>query len=942
MHRFANLKIGYKLALAFCLIIGLGLAGYSNAVRAMQTYIRNSDRVQQVIADSISSAKDVAIASHDMASYTDAYVYSGDQTAFELTWVANESRKNAFADLQTRLALLPHNTDLAAAATQVFQRNLVCVALEDQAQHLTKAGQGRQAQNLYQEQIVPARDRLEIGIDNTLIAAMEDYQRQSQQAELETARHAILVGWTVQAFIALFSGLIGLLMSRHTGRTLGELERAQARMRHSEQQLNNAQRIAHVGNWHLDLANKTATWSEELFQILGLSPGEVTPSHRAYLKRVHPDDYALIQRTVRAAQEKREPYTLYHRIVRDGDIRWLHLRGEFDVDGAGRVTAMIGTAQDVTERKQAEEALHESEERYRRLVESSPEVIAVHCAGRLVYVNAAGVALFGASRTEELLGRRLLDLIHPDYHEIAARRIRQIEQQGLQTDLLHEKFVRLDGGVVDVEVVGIPTTYQGRTATQILVRDVTERLRAEEAVARSEERFRALIRNASDTILILDAEGRMGYVSPGIQQTGGHDPADAEGQIIFDFAHPDDLACARSAFAQAQRASGQTVKTELRLRHGDGTYHPVEAILQNLSHEPGVGGIVATCRDITERKAFEEELAHQAFHDALTGLPNRSLLMDRLERALARAGQRAGEVAVLYLDLDNFKVVNDSLGHTVGDELLMTVAERLTACVPVTDTVARIGGDEFAVLLELAGGEEGKAVAVAERIAARLARPIRLGQRDRIVTTSIGITFGTGAQSPTGLLRDADIAMYRAKGTGKAGYAVFDESMTEQAMERLELEGELRRAIEDGELVLHYQPIVSLRTRAIVRGGGTGALGTPAARADPTGQVHPAGGGDQPDRAAGLLGAGSRLPAGEGVADAAPRRPGAGHQRQPLRPAIAAPGAADGRGAGAGGDAPAAVHAEAGNHGKRDDGGRRGDGGQTAPAPRAGRAPGRR
>ena len=160
-----------------------------------------------------------------------------------------------------------------------------------------------------------------------------------------------------------------------------------------------------------------------------------------------------------------------------------------------------------------------------------------------------------------------------------------------------------------------------------------------------------------------------------------------------------------------------------------------------------MGGIVATCRDITERKAFEEELAYQAFHDALTGLPNRSLLMDRLERALARAGQKAGEVAVLYLDLDNFKVVNDSLGHTVGDDLLMTVAERLTACVPVTDTVARIGGDEFAVLLELAGGEEGKAITVAERIAALLAKPIRLGERDMVVTTSVGIAFGS-AGSP--------------------------------------------------------------------------------------------------------------------------------------------------------------------------------------------------
>ena len=156
---------------------------------------------------------------------------------------------------------------------------------------------------------------------------------------------------------------------------------------------------------------------------------------------------------------------------------------------------------------------------------------------------------------------------------------------------------------------------------------------------------------------------------------------------------------------------------------------------------------------------------------------------------------------MLYLDLDNFKVVNDSLGHTVGDDLLMTVAERLTGCVPATDTVARIGGDEFAILLELAGGEEGRPSPSRERIADLLAKPIRLGEREMVVTASIGIAFAHGGQSPAGLLRDADIAMYRAKGTGKAGYAVFHDSMTAQVMERLELEAELRRAIESGELV---------------------------------------------------------------------------------------------------------------------------------------------
>ncbi|MEJ7872837.1 MAG: EAL domain-containing protein, partial [Rubrobacteraceae bacterium] len=221
-------------------------------------------------------------------------------------------------------------------------------------------------------------------------------------------------------------------------------------------------------------------------------------------------------------------------------------------------------------------------------------------------------------------------------------------------------------------------------------------------------------------------------------------------------------------------------------------------------------------REIAERRELEEQLTHQAFHDPLSGLPNRTLFLDRLELALARAERRGGTVAVLFMDLDNFKVINDSLGHEVGDQVLLAVAERLENSLSAEKTVARFGGDEFTVLLEDVASVSD-AVRVAERIEEALRAPFYLGGRERIITTSIGIVLSTpGRELPEVLLRHADVAMYRAKAAGRARYAVFNPSMTVAALERLELESDLRRALEREEFRVHYQPKVSLVSGEIV------------------------------------------------------------------------------------------------------------------------------
>ena len=318
-----------------------------------------------------------------------------------------------------------------------------------------------------------------------------------------------------------------------------------------------------------------------------------------------------------------------------------------------------------------------------------------------------------------------------------------------------------------------------------------------------------------DVLCILDLLGRLDLWNQSLQRATGQSAQDLTGSYMHDLFSEADRGAIQAAVREGLRHGRFEVEGKLRGPEGtERPYHWTGAVLADANGD--LIGLTVSGRDITERKALERKLARQAFHDPLTALPNRALFMNRLTHSLARNARRPEAVAVLFVDLDRFKVINDSLGHQAGDALLVEVSARLRECVRPGDTVARLGGDEFAVLLEdLESLSE--APLVAERIAATVAKPFVCEGREVFVTTSVGIAFSrAGITGPEELLRDADVAMYSAKSKGKARYEVFDSRAQGSALDRLDLEIDLRAAVTRQEFRLHYQPIVDLSTNRIV------------------------------------------------------------------------------------------------------------------------------
>jgi diguanylate cyclase (GGDEF)-like protein/PAS domain S-box-containing protein len=333
----------------------------------------------------------------------------------------------------------------------------------------------------------------------------------------------------------------------------------------------------------------------------------------------------------------------------------------------------------------------------------------------------------------------------------------------------------------------------------------------------SEERFSSLVQHASDLITVLDADATVVYQSPSIERVLGYQPEEIVGSRFDHLLDLDEKSRLLHLLADgAAYAGNDTEVLECSLRHRDGSLRQFEVLHTNLLQDEAVRGIVLNSRDVSERKAFEEQLAHQAFHDPVTNLANRALFAERVRHAVARSRRDGNGLAVIFMDLDDFKTINDSLGHAAGDEVLIEVAKRLATSIRSSDTAARFGGDEFAILLEdIENAQE--AADTAERILELLTEPLRLDQKELVVRSSLGISVVEG-NAPTDaeeLIRNADAAMYIAKRDGKGGYRLFEPAMHEGVLARLELRADLQRAIASDQLELYYQPVVQLNNGTV-------------------------------------------------------------------------------------------------------------------------------
>jgi diguanylate cyclase (GGDEF)-like protein/PAS domain S-box-containing protein len=484
----------------------------------------------------------------------------------------------------------------------------------------------------------------------------------------------------------------------------------------------------------------------------------------------------------------------------------------------GGRTALCAVSRDVTERKEAEEAVRKSEA---RLAEAQR---LAHLGGWEWDVRTGEISwsdevyrIYGFAAQEIVPSlERFMEVVHPDDRGLIEGAIDGALNDHRPYDLEH-RIVRPDGEVRMVhrraEVVrgerGEPLRMIGT------VHDITERKRAEERLREAEERYRTVVEEQTELVCRFLPDLTVTFANEAYCRYFGQEPGELIGESFLGHIPEEDHAYYVEDLSELT-LDNPTRTVEHRVLTPDGGVRWQQ--WTDTAIFDGEGRIVeyqSVGRDVTERKALEERLEHQALHDSLTDLPNRRLFVDRLGQALRRTRrQRGRRVAVLFMDLDGFKVVNDSLGHDTGDRLLVEVAKRLKGCLRPEDTLARFGGDEFTVLVEDVG-EPDDAVRVAERIVEELREPFTLEGRELYVAASIGV--GLGSDSTKGseeLLREADTAMYRAKAEG-SDYKVFDPTMHGRAVSRLELEHDLRRAIEDNEFVVHYQPIVNLQTGAV-------------------------------------------------------------------------------------------------------------------------------
>ena len=482
----------------------------------------------------------------------------------------------------------------------------------------------------------------------------------------------------------------------------------------------------------------------------------------------------------------------------------------------GSVMLLSDISEEMEEAKRAKELT--------RVLEASPDLVAIlDPLGRAItWANDAITSHLNSKSNEQLLNS-LDSWSQAQYATVALPTVRStgIWRGELRLSTSQNKILP-----ISTLLVAHRNEENQIEAISMVARDLSELKAAEQRVEASEIRLAALVEHASDLVCVADDVGRVIYASPAVARVLNLSASELEGTPVFDLVHPDDREDLMGKMEEIVNTPGISPSLEARVAHADGGWRHMEVVTTNLLNNPAVSGIVINARDITERVEVAAQLEEKAFHDELTGLPNRSLLLERLADALHRASRHDRMVGVLFLDLDRFKVVNDSLGHSVGDELLSETARRLEQTIRPDDSVARLGGDEFVVVI---GNmiRTTDALVAAERVRSAVAQPVTLGNESTVVTTSVGIAIAFGDESPAELLQDADTAMYRAKEGGRDRAEMFDDHLRAQAVRRHSVEQTLRSALENKRIEVHFQPVVRISDGSVVGAEALARIRTP-------------------------------------------------------------------------------------------------------------------
>jgi len=593
-------------------------------------------------------------------------------------------------------------------------------------------------------------------------------------------------------------------------------------LRQSEAHLSEAQRIATLGSWSFDVQTGATEWSDECYRLFGLEPAGVAPTFAQVLELTHPEDRERVRNSVVAANKQGANADIEFRILREnGQVLWLHAIEETFTSSEGRVILLRGTLRDITRQKQAELERDQATNRLNTAMHGSDLILVDVDPEGVVYLSERwNVLLGGPPQETHTTFDALMTLTHEDERDLILRQyVDTLTGRASEYNLEHRvrgydgswRWVRSRGRVVEHDAHGRARRLAG------INEDITPRKLAEERLRNSESRFRSLLALSSDWYWEQDEHLRFTKVSGldsqnhqiGVDQLLGKTGFEAgEMQVDqTDAARHRQLTAARQPFKDLCHTT----------RDADGQWRFWSFSGEPMADDDGrFTGYRGIARDVTQSRQAAEKIRRLAHFDELTGLPNRTMFMHTLQRALSLAQRRNKSFAIFFIDLDRFKNINDSLGHEAGDQLLQDVARRLRHHLRESDTVARLGGDEFVVLVEDCV-DERELDAIAQNILNAVGRPYMLSGQEYHVTGSIGIsTYPADGQDPAALLKNADIAMYLAKDHGKNNFQFYSAQQNAHSFERLALESSLRHALERAEFMLHFQPKVDIAGGHIV------------------------------------------------------------------------------------------------------------------------------